>query len=224
MRRAHNDAVSGGRGVVLRIVEGEGPAPRRRPQVVGLEPEQGLQDLCPVFVIQALRVAGRETKSKCLGRPGAGIGVLIVDEEAAVHHRRRALAVAAGQDVQLLPMPRLDIVPVVPGRDSDLSGDLVDTEDRAALVAAGDDERSGDARHRVVDDLLEGRLPLARNAAHVDLVRADEPIDQRAPADRPDNDGVARGRGVNRDPRPDTGHALDVGLEITDDSDDAGEI
>src|SRR5690606_18679122 len=75
--------------------------------------------------------------------PAEERGVLVVDEEAAILHLGLAQRVAAGKDVELGALLRRHVCPEVPGRDADLSGELVHAVDGAALVAAGDDQRAG---------------------------------------------------------------------------------
>jgi hypothetical protein len=171
---------------------------------------------------------------KPLEKPGASPGpkvagaqrperrVLVVDEDAAVLDRGRALRVSAGLHVERLLVGGWDVVPPVPGGDADALGDVVGAEDRAALVAAGDHEGAPHAGHRVLHDLLERGLPLPGDGADVELARADELVDQRALADGSDEDDVAlRGDVVGRDGGLHAGYALDVGLEVADDPDHA---
>jgi hypothetical protein len=130
-----------GGGVVERVVLGERPAPHRRPQVVGLQPQHGLEDLGVEVRVEAAGIAGRLARARSTrGRPGAERRVLVVDEEPAVLHRRRALAVPPRQHVHLVLPGGRHVVPPVPGRDADPGRDVVRAVDRAALVAARDDE------------------------------------------------------------------------------------
>src|SRR5690606_1575869 len=167
VRGADHDAVLLGDLVVARIVLGERPAPHRGPQVVRLEAEHQLEHLGVEVGVEAARVAGGLARAEVLGRPGAEVGVLVVDEEPAVLDLRGALGVPAGQHVEGVLVPGGHVVPPVPGGDADLLRHVVDAVDRAALVAAGDDERAGHAGHGVGHDLLEGGLPLALDALHI---------------------------------------------------------
>jgi hypothetical protein len=122
-------------------------------------------------------------------------------------------------------MPRRDVVPPVPGRDADPPGDVVRAVDRATLVTAGDDERAADPRQRVVHDLLQGGLPLPRDATDVEPACGDQPVDEPAVAegahehDVPGVRDVAGGHGG-----PYAGDPLHVGTQVADRPDHAGMV
>ena len=134
-------------------------------------------------------------------RPAAEGRGLVVEEDAAVLDRGLAAHVAPGRDVERGAVADGHVGPPVPGRDADLLREVVDAEDRAALVAAGDDQGAVDARPRPLDDLDERGLPAAADLADVELAGLDEPLDQAAPAQRADDDGrAARGRALDAAP------------------------
>ena len=92
VRRPHDDRVAIGDDLVLRVeVERPGAGVHRRPQVVGLEPQEQLEDL------------GVGLRADVPGLAGAGLMVLlgplleapvfVVDEDAAILHRRRPLPI-----------------------------------------------------------------------------------------------------------------------------------
>ncbi len=90
--------------------------------------------------------------------------------------------------------------PPVPGRDADLLRDVVDPEDRPALVAAGDDQRARDAGPGARDDLDDRRLPAALDLPDVELAGADETVDLAAPAERAHDHDVGGRRASCRAP------------------------
>ena len=144
VRGAHDDAVLVGERGVEGIVGGEGVVPHGGPEEVGLEAEEQIED--PGI---ELRVHAAELF--CC--PAAERGGLIVEEDAAILHAGFGLEVTAGCDVERVLMADGDIGPPGPGRDTDLFGEIVDGEDGAALVGAGDDECGADAGEWVRDGL-----------------------------------------------------------------------
>ena len=82
MRGAHDDAVLVGELGVQRIVFVEGVVPHRRPEVVGLQPQQQFED----FRIELVVVV-----SVLLLHPAGERGSLVVEKDAAIFHRRAGL-------------------------------------------------------------------------------------------------------------------------------------
>ena len=68
----------------------------------------------------------------------------------------------------------------------------------------------------MLDDRRHGRLPSARNSAHVELAAADQVVNQRAPANRANNHSIhaveAGGRMHHAGPNP--RNTLDVRAEV----------
>ncbi len=214
------DAVGGGGRVVLRVVEGERPAPDRGPQVVRLEPEHQLEDLRVHLAVEAAREPGEQAGAEEFRRPAAQVRVLVIDEEAPVLHHRRALGMPSGQHVQFAGMARRNVIPPVPRGDPDLLRDVVGAEDGPALVAAGDHERAANTGQRVLHHLLERCLPSSGYSADIQRPGGNQLVDQRALADRADEHDLAiRRHLIDRHGWPDSGNRCDVGLQVAHDPD-----
>jgi hypothetical protein len=217
VRRAHHDAVLVRELRVQRVVVAKGAVPHRRPEVVGLQAQQQLEDLRVELVVVA---------AELLPRPAGERGRLVVDEDAAVLHGRLTLHVAAGPYEELRARRGRHVGPPVPGRDAYLFGEFVEAVDGAALVAAGDDERALDAGPGPLDDLRDARLPEPAQALHFKLARACQLVYQAAPAERADDDDVVRGFDLLADAqvgRP-VRHALDVCLKVVRGAQHAGVV
>ena len=97
---------------------------------------------------------------------------------------------------------------------------LSDSEQRRVQLQAERSQerlvlRAIDAGERPLDALDDERLPFPGDAADVELLVGDEPVDERRVAERADDDDLARrGKRVHREPRLRSGHAMDIGLEI----------
>jgi hypothetical protein len=105
-----------------------------------------------------------------------------------------------------------------------LLGKLVDAVDRAALVAAGDDQRALHPGHGLRDGGNDKALPLSAQIARVEFAGDDQRIDGGILAERTDEDqiggaGARRGNGwfARSDP-------LHVGLQIADGPYDPGPV
>ena len=214
--RAHHDAVLVGESWAQRVVVGECVAPHGGPEVVALHAQHELEDL-----LVELRVEPPE-RVACPARESRR---LIVDEDSAVLHDGLPIGVSTGKHVQRgLPAHRY-VGPVVPRRHADLFGEVVDTEDRPALVAPGDDECLIDARLRLRHDLNDERLPASGEVACIQFSVADESIDERALPDRPDDDRELRvRRGIDRERRLHARDTADVGSKVARGAHDSGVV
>ena len=163
---------------VQRVVVVERVAPHRRPQVVALQAQDQLEDVRVELAVEA---------AELLARPAGERRRLVVDEDAAVPHRRLAAACSGRRATNSARwLPHRHVGPPVPGRDADLLRQVVDAEDRAALVAAGDDQRAVDAGPGPGDDGGDRRLPLsADRPTGPSCRRLHQPIEERAAADDP---------------------------------------
>ncbi len=131
----------------------------------------------------------------------------------------------AGFDEQLRAFRDRHVGPPIPGGDADLLGDLVEAEDGAALVGAGDDEGAVQPGEGVGDGGDDEGLPLAGDGGHVDFSLLDQSVDERAAAQGAGDDGGGAARPAGGDqPRLAAGDALDVGLEIGGGAEHAGVV
>ncbi len=203
---AHHDAVLVGEAGILGVVLVERVGPHGGPEVVGAHPQHELEYPRVELVVEP---------AELLPGPAGELGGLVVEEDSPVLDRGLALHPADGRHVKRVAAARRDVPPPVPRRDADLLGHLVDAVDRPPLVAAGDDKGPGHAGDRVVHDLDEEGLPFAADRHGVDLAARNEAVDERAAAERAEDDRVGTGRRlVRREGGPQPGDALDVGLEV----------
>ena len=141
-----------------------------------MQPQQQLEDaLVGVRADVAFAIVDGGVHLLC--GPRAQAPVLIVEEDAAVLHRRLALHVCAGMDEDGCVVVRQEHRPTSPRRDAHLARESEESEGRAATVGAGDDERSFYAGDWVGDGCGEGRLPLAGYGGGVELVLGGEAVD-----------------------------------------------
>ena len=97
VRGAHDDAVFIRQPGILRIVFVEGVVPHGRPEIIALQPQNQLEQLRVklVVVIGHARRNGRiragRDRAEFVGDPIAQIRRFVVQENAAIFHRRRAL-------------------------------------------------------------------------------------------------------------------------------------
>ncbi len=155
------------------IVFGEGVVPHGGPQVVALHAQDDFEDF---GVEGAVEVRGRAAGDGVFAEFGADpeieVGLFVIEEDAAVFDAGLTLLILAGENVERGLVIGRDVGPPVPRGDADLFGEVVNAEDRAALVAAGDDQGAVDAGQGVGDGLQKEGFPFAANAADVDLARA----------------------------------------------------
>ncbi len=150
---------------------------------------------------------------------------LVVEEDAAVFHCRFTLNPASGFDIERVFVFNGYVGPPVPGRDANLLGEVVDAKDRAALVAARDDQGTRDAGQGMRNDLGERRFPLASNFTDVDFSFANQAVDDNALADGADQDYFAGRRlGVFAECRVRARDAVEVRLQVVRGADDAGPV
>ena len=131
MGSAHNDTIFVGERLVAWVVNVEHRVPHSRPEVVGSQSEEELEDCCVELGIvtrsvRRVREFGEDVASE--GR------CFIVDENTAVFDGGRLLdnGVCLGVDGAVLLWCRVG--PEIPRRNSDLLGDGVETVDCASLV------------------------------------------------------------------------------------------
>ena len=153
-----------------------------RGEVVGLEAQQQFADLgvgsgadVAALGLEGLRGPGRQTP------------VFVVEEDAAVAHRRRLGVGRRGVDMERRMFFHRNVGPPVPGGYADQLREREEPVGRAAAVAARDDEGFADARQGIGDGLDQVTLPGAFERGGVDLPRFGEPADEGAASDRPDD-------------------------------------
>ena len=161
--------------------------------------------------------------AEALLRPVGQHGRLVVEEQAAVLDGRLFHDARTERHAERAVMRDRHVGPPVPGRDADLFRQRVDPVDRAALVAAGDDQRALHAGHRVRDRLDDEAFPLAGQRARVDLALLREAVDQAVAPERAHDDHVARRRRTVDLPRRGLArHAADVALQVARSAQHAG--
>lgn len=207
---ADDDAVPLGEfGVLAVLVEEVGVRMHGRPEVVGLEAEEQFED--------ALVRLRADVLVRLLGAVGpSGQVLLVVDEDAPVADRGLVADEGARRHGHLVAVLHRDVGPPVPGRDADAFRGVVDPVDRATPVAARDHQGAVHPGQRTVDDLSDRRLPTPLHPGDVEAALGDEPVDDRARADRADHDEVRRlpGQGVDQ-LGADAGDPFDVRLEVS---------
>ena len=114
--------------------------------------------------------------------PGAERGPLVVDEDAAIFHRR-PVGDASFRPVELILMCHGRIGHPVPGGYADAARNLVDAVDGAALVITGYNKIP-------IHYVNQIRLPMALDGFDVKLLLLDEPVDELA---LPNRSGIYRG-------------------------------
>ena len=221
MRSAHHNAVLIGQLGVGRIVFVKGVIPHRRPEVVRAQPQEHFEYPGIKFVavirdsLGNRRVPAQRRRAKFFSHPVGQVGRFVVEEDAAIFHDGAGLDHATRADVERVTVDCRHIGPPIPRRNTDLPGHFIDAVDRAALVAARDHDGTPDARQRALDGLDDKRLPLSADGIDVQLPARDQAIDQCAFADRADEHGRSgRRRRAGRMRGLESGHALDVGLQI----------
>ena len=221
VRGAQDDAEFIRQPGVFRIVLVERVVPHRRPEVIALQPENQLEQprIKQVVVIghalgdRRIR-AGRDRAEFCHD-PIGQVWRFVVQEDAAVSDRGRPLHEASRFDEQRLAVNDRHVRPPVPRGHTNLLGQAVDTVDGSPLVAPGDHERALDARQRMGHDLDEKGFPPAGDRSGVELVTVHQSVDERAPAERADDDNIPGGRrNTGGDLRADAGDAFDIGLQV----------
>jgi hypothetical protein len=171
--RAHDDGVAVGEPGVGRVaVERRGGRVHGRPQGVGLQPQQQVEDL---GVGLGADVSGLGLEG--VGRPGLQAPVLVIEEDAAILDRRRAEAPGPGGDVKPVATRRRHVGPPAPGRDADGARQLVDAIGRPTPVGTDDDQGAGNAGRGPVDHGDDEALPRALEVLDVELAGRHQPVD-----------------------------------------------
>ena len=180
VRCPHHDAVLIRETRVLRIIRGKGVVPHGRPQVVRLEAQQKLKDL---------GIKLRIHPTEFFRRPAGEGGRLVIEEDASVLHRRLRLQMPAGSDDHGAVVWNADVRPPIPGRNTHLFGEIIGGVDGATLVCPDKNERARHSWKWPLYDRGHGSLPVAFDAGDVQLVAANQVVDQRAAADCAEEDG-----------------------------------
>src|SRR6516164_2544629 len=181
MRGAHHDAVLISQFGVERVVLVKGVIPHRWPEVVPFQAENEFEDLGVELVIVV---------SVFLLNPTGERRRLVVEKDPSVFHLRWPLNVGPGSYEQGFMTMNGHICPPIPGGNTNLLGKIVDAVNRAAFVAAENDQSRCDAWQRLFDNLNEERFPLAGDCRHVNFVVPDQLIDGCALAQRADEDDL----------------------------------
>ena len=149
MGSAHNDTHLISQWSVERIVEIEGIAPHRGPQIVAFQAEEQFEDMFVEKVVEAagigiaLGIDGQILAlavGKLLLHPTREAGCLVVEEDAAIAHCGLAVGVDTGKDKDAVALDNGHIGPPCPWRNAQLTAQFVDAIFGASLVAACDDE------------------------------------------------------------------------------------
>ena len=211
VRRAHDDAVIvGEHGVAWISVEGFGAGVHRRPEGVGLEAQQELEDFCVGLGADAAVFRFEGFRGPRLQAP-----ILVIDEDAAILHRWRAEAFQTRRNQQRGFLFGRDVGPPMPGRNTDLLGKFIDAECGAAAVAADDDERLRHTGERFFHDGDDETLPRSGQRSDIDFLFCGETVDHRMFAQGADeNQCSAFGEGRDGHGRLCPGDAFDVGREL----------
>ena len=186
VRRTHDDAIRVGNLPVRRI---KIKSPRIRvhggPEIIGAQPQQQLKNLRV-----GLRPDVAHLRLECPARPRSQTPVLVVQEDAAILHRWRALLVQVAAQGECSFLFYRHVRPPIPRRDANHFRQFVHAVNRPAPVAARDDQRLLHARQRILHDLKHVTFPLASDAVGFQLSRCDQPLDDFASAQRADDDAA----------------------------------
>ncbi len=156
-----------------RIVLGEGVVPHGGPKVVALHAQDDFENFRVERAVEVGgRAAGNSVFSEFRADPEIEIGLFIIEEDAAVFDAGLTLLKLAGANVEGRLVFRERRRPTNTGRDADLVGKVANAENGAALVAAGDDQRTFNSGLGVWRQPAKRRIPLTSDAAHIDLARA----------------------------------------------------
>ncbi len=172
MRSAHHDAVFIRQHRIVRVVFVEGVVPHRRPEIITLQPQNQLEQIG----VKAAPVIGHARRHRRIGAgrhcaiflvdPVAQIRRLVVQKNAAIFHRRRPLHKFSGLHKQFVVMRRRHVRPIIPGRNADLFGQIINAVNRPAFVAAADDQRAVHAAASVWARLESKTIPICRRWAN----------------------------------------------------------
>lgn len=173
---------------VLRVVFVKGAVPHGRPQVVGLKAQQQLEQATIETAVEA---------SESLFGPSAQAGPFVVQEDTTILHLGRRLHIASPHNADTVVSSNGNISPVIPGRNADLLGHIVNAVDGAALVAAG-------YHQTAINRLDEKRFPLSTDITDIYLSLADEVVDKAAFTNGTYHDAACRQVGSRSISRTDT--------------------
>ena len=118
-----------------------------------------------------------------------------------------------------------NVGPPVPRRNPNLVGKIIDAINCSSFIASCDNQSAGHAWKRLRDDSDEERFPFAGNGCHIDLVIADQLIDDFAFSNRANDDHVwSKVVFVVRDCGSVVRNAFDVRLQIAGRANDTWEV
>src|SRR6185437_10056570 len=166
---------------VQRVVLIERAVPHGGPQVIRLQPKQQFKDSLIKQMIEAAVFFVDPIRERW---------GLIIEENPAILYGGFTFDVSSRLDVQRIVMRDRNIRPTIPGRHANLFRDVIDSEDRAALVAAGNNESAGDPWQWMRNHLDQVRFPFAANGLHIDFLLLDELVDDGAAADGSDQNHI----------------------------------
>jgi hypothetical protein len=133
MGRSHDNAVLVSQRLVARVIDVEHASPHSRPKVVGPESQQELEYLGVELGAERAAISRFRVP---LVHPTSESGSLIVDEEATVLDSRRCLNFGGPEGVDRVVGLGYNVGKPMPWGHADLLGDIVDSVDCSALVAA----------------------------------------------------------------------------------------
>ena len=194
VRTADDDAIAPGERRVARITkEGRRNGVHRRPQRIGLQPPHQFEDtligLRPDIAL--FRVEG-------LGRPGLEPPILVVQEDAAILHRRRARDEGPVGDDNPVATTRRDIRPPFPGRHAQRTRKVGHAISRTPCIRSGNQQITPTGHADPGPDIA---FPAARDRRQVHPALPRQPLHHRR-GDRPDDDAHIDAVRPIRDDRP----------------------
>ena len=150
VRRAHDYAVFVRQPGIFRIVLVETVVPHCGPEVIAFEPQDQLKQIgvkSPA-VIGRRRMARHRQRAVFFLHPTGQVRRFVIQKNAAILHRRRALHVFAGLHKKGRLVFYRDISPPIPRRDPDLLRKIINAVNGSPFVAPGDNQSIGHSRHR----------------------------------------------------------------------------
>ncbi len=203
MRGAYDDGVVVGQFRIIQVaVERIADVVHGRPDGIGLQPPQQFEN---AGIGSGANIAGRGIVG--LGRPRFETPVLVIEEDAAILHRRGLGHEGRAVDAEAIGTARCDVGPPLPGRNAEVSAKIDDAINGPAAIGAGD-QQIGFVPGRDGDAFIA--LPLALERAKVEARFARDLRHQRR-VDRADHDaGMAAVVEIGRHLGILAGQALEV--------------
>ena len=159
MGGSHDNAHLVGRDAVQGVVGIEGPAPHGRPEEIGFQAQKQLEHM-------GIELMATIVRAEAVFHPGREAGCLVVEENAPVAHSRLRHGVRSACQEEVVPVQDRHVGPIVPGRDADLLGQLIDAVNGTAHVGAGDNQGIPAGA-----DEIGLKLPLQGRQVHLALGR-----------------------------------------------------